>query len=204
MIVDLGQLSRGRIYHLMTQLVIPRPVAWVLTEEEGGRHNLAPFSYFNAVSSQPPLLMISVDIRPDRKTVKDTRRNIERDGRFVIHIARDSQVEHVNASSASLPPGVSEIDELDLELAELGEFGLPRVACAPVAVACTLHRSIMIADGQCLFFGKITLAHVADEICEADAEGRLRIDPGAFSPLSRLGAGGYAVFGRPLTLARPP
>ena len=203
MIFDFGSLSRNATYSLMTQLVLPRPIAWVLTAGPTGIFNLAPFSYFNAVSSQPALLMFSVDLQPDRKTLKDTRRNIEHGSSMVIHIAHDHQAAKVNASSAPLPPEVSEIAELDMELVDFSDFKLPRLASAPIAFGCRWHKTIEIAKDQMLIFGRIETAHVTDAALSRDQRGRCQVDPTVIRPLSRLGAGSFANFGKSFQLSRP-
>ena len=113
--IDLSDLSPAQVYFTLIQTVIPRPIAWVLSENANGTHNLAPFSYFNAVCANPPLLMISVGRKPDG-SFKDTRVNIEQRHDFVIHIVQLSMLEAMNQSSATLPAGVSEIRQLGLAL----------------------------------------------------------------------------------------
>ena len=84
--IDLASLNPLEIYAAMTQTIVPRPVAWILTENENASFNLAPYSYFNAISSAPPMGIVSVTIAPDRD-IKDTRHNLETRGDCVIHIA---------------------------------------------------------------------------------------------------------------------
>ncbi len=199
--VEMDRLSKGEVYQLMTQTVMPRPIAWVLTPEEGGGFNLAPFSYFNAVASRPPLVVISVDVQPDG-SIKDTRRNIEREGRFVVHIASDSQLEDVNESSASLPAGESEVERLNLELAEFEGFDLPRLADCAIAFGCRLHKIDMIAEGQALIFGQVERMWLAERVLE-DRKDRIAVDAQAVRPLGRLGAGAFAHFGKAVKLKRP-
>ena len=101
MYVDITQLDPQQIYITLTQTVIPRPIAWVLSENANGSLNLAPYSFFNAVSSEPPLVMISTGLKPDGRP-KDTRENIEQRRDFLVHIASVAQLEDLNASSATL------------------------------------------------------------------------------------------------------
>ena len=112
--IDLSELSAGCIYHLMTQTLLPRPIAWVLTDDGAGCLNLAPFSYFTAVASEPPVLMFSVGTRPDGSP-KDTRRNAEATGHFVVHIAHAGLLDAVNDTATGYPPDRSEVTALGLE-----------------------------------------------------------------------------------------
>ena len=201
MIVDPALLGRTGTYFLMTQIVVPRPIAWVLTGQRQGGYNLAPFSYFNAVSSAPPLVMISIDIGPEGR-VKDTRANIERERRFVVHIASEDQVEAVNESSASLPAGESEVDRLRLELSDFAGCDLPRLSECKAAMYCSLHKADQIAAGQMLFFGKVESIWLDDRIA-GTAGGRISVDALQLRPLARLGAGFYAQAGQIVTRKRP-
>ena len=114
MLLDFKKLSADSVYYTLIQTIIPRPVAWVLSENENGSHNLAPFSYFNGVCSSPPLVSISVG-RKDNGAQKDTWNNIENRSHFVIHIPHREMAESVTQSAASLESGVSEVEMLKLE-----------------------------------------------------------------------------------------
>ena len=114
MIVDLQAQSAGQCYQWMTQAVVPRPIAWILTENDGGDYNLAPFSYFNALCSAPPLIGVSLSCKPD-DSPKDTLRNIRARGKFVAHVAAAAQLPMLNESSAGLDYGDSELSRLGLK-----------------------------------------------------------------------------------------
>lgn len=127
MIVDFDQLTPGQRYIQTIQTLIPRPIAWVLSENADGGFNLAPFSFFTAICSDPALLMLSLGHKPDG-SLKDTRTNLEARGFCVIHIPDRAMLEAMNASSATLPAGESEVDKLGLELTDFEGFRLPRLA----------------------------------------------------------------------------
>lgn len=203
MIVDLSELSASDTYFAMTQAIIPRPIAWVLSENPGGDYNLAPFSYFNAVCSDPPLVMLSLGKKPDG-TAKDTRVNIEQRSSFVIHLPHVEQIGQVNESSATLPAGVSEVSELGLELADFSGFHLPRLAECRLAMACELYEIKELGPTpQALIFGRLTHLYMDDSVAEKDARGRLKIHADKVNPLGRLGAREYFSGGEVITLARP-
>lgn len=203
MLIDLSTMSANQVYHTVTQTLIPRPIAWVLTENQSKSFNIAPFSYFNAVSSEPPLLMLSIGLKKDGSP-KDTRRNILERKHFVVHIASVNLVEALNNSSAELPEEVSEVEKENLTLAEFPGFTLPRIAGCKVAFACRFHEVQEIGKiRQALIFGEIQTIFVDDSAVVKDSKGRMRVDSTAISPLSRLGPGEYAEFGKLLRLPIP-
>lgn len=203
MLIDLATLSPNRVYHTLIQSIIPRPIAWVLTANaaDGHNYNLAPFSYFNAVCSDPPLLMLSIGRKPDGSD-KDTRRNIRERKHFVVHLPHAAQAALVNASSAPLPAGASEPEHLGLALTPFGDFPLPRVRDCRAAFACELHQLMEVGE-QAVLFGLVRAVYLDDEVVSGEAQGRLRVDPVKLDPLSRLGGDHYGTLGELLTLPRP-
>ena len=190
-------------YQWMTQAVIPRPVAWVLTENEDGGHNLAPFSYFNALASAPALLGFSVGIKPNGNT-KDTLVNIRTRPYFVIHIGGMKNLPALNESAAPLPYGESEIQKQKLALENICDgFPLPRLRDAPLTFACHLHKEIALSDTQSLIIGEILHLHIADHVIRKDSKGRVVIDAKQVNPIARLGAGQYANLAEEIMLQRP-
>ena len=202
MFVDLSQLSSNRIYHMMTQSLIPRPVAWVLSENDNQSFNLAPFSYFSAVSSDPPLLMLSIGEKPDGSE-KDTRVNIRERSHCVIHIAHREMAEAVTESSRSLPAGESELDRQDLPLAEFNDFSLPRLKDCRLAMACELFRIESITEKQTMILVEVKQVYLDDNIVEQDESGRMIIHADKIDPLARLGGNDYGVLGDFISVARP-
>ena len=201
--IDLDTLSANRVYHAMVRTVIPRPIAWVLSENAGGNYNLAPFSYFNGVCSEPPLIMISVGKKPDGSP-KDTRVNIEERRDFVVHIAHEELLESLNRSAATLPTGESEVDMLGLPLTPMAGSRLPRLADARIALACELFQLQEIGpSSQALILGRMKRIYVDDDACSRDAEGRLVVDAERIAPVARLGGTEYATFGQIRRLSRP-
>jgi flavin reductase (DIM6/NTAB) family NADH-FMN oxidoreductase RutF len=205
--INYKDLSSTAIYHLMTQSIVPRPIAWILTENEGtdadNRYNLAPFSYFNAVASAPPTVMVSIGTQPDG-SIKDTLANIERTENLVIHIASASHTDALNKSSATLGYGDSELVHSSLSTCAIEGFPLPLLTDAKIALACTLdHIHSLKQSTQALFFAQIQTAFYDDEIVTKDAKGRLKIDTPALNPLARLGGNEYAYLGEYLNRPRP-
>lgn len=203
MILDLDTVSPAQAYFQMIQTLVPRPIAWVLSEHANGSLNLAPFSYFTAVSAEPPLVMISVGHKPDG-ALKDTRANIEQRDDFVIHIAHRELLEAMNASAATMAAGVSEIEALGLETVPLAGSRLPRLKAARVAYACERYEIQEIGPAkQSLIIGRIKQIYLDDDIVETTAEGRIRVDAAKLDPIARLGASEYALLGEVVRLQRP-
>ena len=201
--IDLDILSANRVYHAMIRTVIPRPIAWVLSGNAGGGYNLAPFSYFNGVCSDPPLIMISVGKKPDGSP-KDTRVNIAERRDFVVHIAHDALLEPLNRSSATLPAGESEVDLLGLRLTPMAGWRLPRLADARIALACELFQLQEIGpSSQALILGRVKRIYIHDDACSRDAEGRLVVHAERIAPVARLGGTEYVTFGEIRRLSRP-
>ena len=203
MIIDMNELSPVQAYATLIQTVVPRPIAWVLSENEDAGFNLAPFSYFNAICSDPPLVIISIGKRIDGSD-KDTRMNIESRREFVIHIAHREMANDLTQSSATLPTGVSEVEALELPLTEFKHFRLPRLADARVAFACTLEKSEEFGNAkQCLIFGRIEYVYADDGVVELDAKNRTKFMAEKIDPIGRLGGGEYTTFGNKFFIPRP-
>ncbi|CAA0119567.1 Uncharacterised protein [BD1-7 clade bacterium] len=203
MLINVSELSSNQVYHTITQTLIPRPIAWVLTENStGGDFNLAPFSYFTAVSSDPALLMLSVGMKDDH-TPKDTRVNIKSNSHFVVHIPHAEQAECVTQSAASLEYGDSEIERQEIELSEFGDFPLPRLTSCKVAFGCELYESLQLGGApQELIFGKITHVYISDDVAYQEGQ-RLTVDAASIDPLARLGGSEYWVNGAAIKIRRP-
>jgi len=201
--IDLQTLPPRDIYGFMIQAILPRPIAWVLSDNGTGSYNLAPFSYFNGVSSRPPTLSISIG-KKRGGSKKDTWRNIEERSHFVVHIAGADMAPLVSATSASLEFGESEIERNGIGLHQDPDWPLPRVAQAKIALLCERHQIVEIGDGpQGLVIGKILRAYLAEDIVGKDADGDLSISVDALNPLARLGGDDYAALAKPFTVSRP-
>ncbi|OZG73827.1 protein/domain typically associated with flavoprotein oxygenase, DIM6/NTAB family protein [Hahella sp. CCB-MM4] len=207
--IDLAQLQASEIYHLMTQTVIPRPIAWILSENSHvkgtaeGQYNLAPFSFFNALTSAPPTLVVSIGKKPDGE-LKDTRSNLVTGKPCVVHIADATQVQMVSDSSRTLEYGKSELDSLALNLVEFEQFELPRIKECHIAFGCRVSEVVELGPvPQALILLQIEKLYLGDEVTLTDAKGRLKVDAKKVNPLARLGANEYASIGEVITLDRP-
>ncbi len=202
MIVDFSSTPPSARYHFMTQTIVPRPIAWVLSLNEDGSHNLAPFSFFNAVCSDPPLLLLSVGKKSDG-SIKDTRRNIASGRPFVIHIAGVELSEALNNSAAERAYGESELAGESLALEEFNGCSLPRLAGCHVAFDCCLHDIHEIGPNQqAMIYAEIKQLYISDEVVEQKGS-RHVIDAAKINPLARLGGANYAELGEFFSLVRP-
>ena len=200
---DFDSMRPAERYFLLTQSVLPRPIAWVLTENQAGQFNLAPYSFFAPVCSNPATLVVSMGHRPDGNE-KDSYANLKRTGKCVVHIPSFKSVDAVNNSSASLPPDVSEIDQLEMALEPFLDHGLPRLACADIAFACEYQQQVDLGPGnQHVVFLTVTHMYASDGCIEQDVKGRMQLDPKAIDPLARLGATEYAALGEFVSRNRP-
>lgn len=210
MIINFSDYSTSQRYHIMTQSIIPRPIAWVLTNSTNGNNNrdnlnLAPFSYFTAISSDPALLMLSVGKKPNGD-IKDTLTNVLKNKKMVIHIAGENLADVVTQTAASLEHGDSELatmsDEI-LKTVPFEGFTLPRLAQCDIAYACELFEIKEIGDvPQTLIFVEIKQLYVSPKVTTVN-DGRVKIHADSVNPLARLGASEYAGITMPFKKKRP-
>ncbi len=165
--------------------------------------NLAPFSYFTAVSSRPPIIMLSVGKKPDG-SFKDTRVNIECRSHFVVHIAHQQLAADVTESSRVLPLGESELDRAGLQTLPFEGFFLPRLKGCRIALACECHSIQEMGDvPQSLIFGRVKRIFIDDSVGAVDDKGRLKVDAAAVDPIGRLGGDEYTSLGKVFSIPRP-
>ena len=203
MLLDFKTLTANQCYGAMVQAIVPRPIAWVLSDNGDGGYNVAPFSFFTGICSDPPLLMLSVGMK-DTVEEKDTRVNIRERRNFVVHISSTRHLEQVNTTSATLAHGQSEVDSANLELLEIDGFALPRIADCDIAIACKLYRIDHISNAsQAVIYGEIQSITINDDLIVDHPKGRLQLDATKLDPLSRLGGSNYGGLGDVLVANRP-
>lgn len=188
-------------YKLMIGSIIPRPVAFVTTLSGTGVLNAAPFSYFNIVTANPP--MISISVQRKNGELKDTSRNAIETGAFVVHISDESYIAQLNETAANLPPDESEVDLAGLTPIASKKVAVPGVAEAKIRMECVLDRAIPLGGTEdspaCeLLIGRIVCFHVDESLYEDG-----HIDPYALKPVSRLAGSSYAKLGEIFSIERP-
>lgn len=199
--LDLAKLSAREAYTWMTDLITPRPIAWVSTVDAQGRANLAPFSFFNGVTSVPPtLLFVPVNLRDGAK--KDTVLNLEAVPECVVNLVPQALAAKMNACAARLPHGESEFAAFGIEPAPSATVRPPRVAEAPASFECRVRQIVGVGEGAMaahVVICDILRLHVRDEIL--DAKGA--IDATKLDTIGRLGGEDYATTRDRFQLERP-
>ena len=175
-------------YRFLTTAVAPRPIAWVTTVDAGGLVNAAPFSWFNTVCPDPPMVMVAIGSRDDGSP-KDTFRNIRDTREFVVNIVTRQLAEVMVQSSADFAPEVSEVAALDLATVPSRSVRPPRLAASPVHLECRLHDVVTLGrhDDHHLVIGRIV--HVAADDAVLDAKGN--VDPAKVTFVGRMGGTNY-------------
>jgi flavin reductase (DIM6/NTAB) family NADH-FMN oxidoreductase RutF len=190
--LELEARSPQSVYHLLTALVIPRPIAWISSLNPDGGANLAPFSFFNCICADPPLLLVSFARRDGLP--KDTVRNLRERPEFVVNLPNLAQARDVFASAADLPYGESELTALGLRTLPSVRVAAPRVAGTHTQLECRVERWLELGNGPVdLLIGRILAAHVREDAL--DEHGRPR--PELLDPLARLGGGQFAGLDEP-------
>lgn len=186
------------LYRTLAAAVVPRPIAWVSSRSAAGDDNLAPFSFFNVVSVEPPVVMFApVDDGPDGE-LKDTPANVRETGEFVVNVVTADLAEAMNATSATLPSGESEFDHAGLDREPARAVDPPRVADARVAFECTLYEFVDVGRSS-MVLGEVRHVYVADEVT---TDGKL--DARKLDALGRLSGSRYATTRDRLSMERPP
>ena len=178
--IDPAQHSNMDNYKLLTNLVVPRPIAWVSSLSPDGIVNLAPFSFFNAIGSEPLYVMFSVG-KNDAGEPKDTTRNISANGEFVVNLVTEELFDAMNISAADFPAELSELDAANLHTAPSMKIKVPRVAEAKASMECRLFSEQQIGANT-LIIGEVVMFHVHDDLIDE----RLHIHN--FAPIGRMGS----------------
>ena len=198
-----GELSPADMYRLLIGTVTPRPIAFISTVSSGGVFNLSPFSFFNAVSSEPPCLAVAISRRPDGSR-KDSHQNIVDTGEFVVNIVNRWLLEPMVHSAAAFPPEVDEFAVTGLTPIPSHAVKAPRVKESSVNFECTLHRVVNLGENDTesattLIIGKIILVHI-DQAAYRDG----RVNTDLIDPVGRLGGVEYALLDEKCSVPVPP
>lgn len=195
MILDPRTIPPGDFHRFMIGVVVPRPIAFVSTINAAGQLNVAPFSFFNALTNRPPLLGISITRRGGEP--KDTLRNIEQTGEFVVNTVDEALGARMVQTSGDWPEDVDEFQLAGLTPLPSDRVRPPRVGESPVSMECRRHQVIELGSTH-FVVGEIVCAHVKDEVL---TDGR--VDIAKLRPLGRLGGDGYSVVREVIHMARP-
>jgi len=184
--VDFDRLDSYPRYKLMASLIVPRPIALVTTLGASGVANAAPFSMFNMVGEDPPILMISINRLKDGR-LKDTAANILQNGEFVVHMSDEPMAQKMHDCGRSFPSDVSELSQVGLTAVPSRCVKPPRIAQSPVAFECVLHEKLE-TESRYVFIGRIKWLAARDGLIDTQA---WRVNLREYSPVARFGARFY-------------
>lgn len=199
MIIDASTLEPRQRYRLLISTVTPRPIAWVSTRGLDGSDNLAPFSFFQALSGTPPYIMISVGQR--KGAIKDTRRNIEAAGAFVVNMVSDELAEQMNMTSGEYTSDVDEFKVAGLTPVQADLVNVARVAECPVCMEVKYTQTMPLPNSEyAIILGEVLRWHIVDGLLAPDG----LLDLPKIRPVARLARDQYTHFGEMFEMPRPP
>ncbi|MGE0237114.1 MAG: flavin reductase family protein [Parvibaculaceae bacterium] len=195
MYFDLDLLSEKSRYKLLVATVVPRPIALVVSQDKEGRLNAAPFSWFNVVSSEPPVVVLGIAARlPEARThggaeEKDTLANIRATGEFVINLVSADIAAQANIAEGDYGPTVDELQKAGLHPVPSRKVAPPRIAQSPVALECRTFEIVPLSPTSAVVLGRVLAMHIADD-CLLDAE-RHYVDTPKLDLVGRMHAAGW-------------
>ncbi len=201
-VIDPNSQSERDNYKLLVGSILPRPIAFITTLSSEGVLNAAPYSYFNIVTANPP--MVSVSVQRKSGAQKDTARNAIEKGAFVVHISDESYIGQINVTAANLPPEESEVVLAGLTPVASKKIDVPGIAEAKIRMECVLEQAIPLGGVEgspaCdLLIGRVVCFHMDETVIDADRH----IDAQALKPVSRLAGSAYAKLGEIFEIDRP-
>lgn len=200
MILDTARLGNRERYQLLTSLVVPRPIAWLSTRSAAGAANLAPFSYFAALSATPFLVGVSIGSRAGGP--KDSLRNIRETGVFCVNLATERQLREMNETSGEWGPEVDEFVRAGVAAAEAESVAAPYVANCPAVLECRLSQEVPLTGSpNTLVVGEVLRVRLAGDVRLVD--GTHFVDTESIRPAARLWGDRYALIGEMPSLPRP-
>jgi flavin reductase (DIM6/NTAB) family NADH-FMN oxidoreductase RutF len=168
---ELDKTPHRQVYNLLIGLVAPRPIAWITSVDEAGVLNAAPFSAYNYVCTDPPIVAIGVTNRPGHDAPpKDTARNIRRTGEFVINVVTEDLIQQMNITATDFPAGVNELEMAGLTTAPSAAVKVPRIAQAHAALECVEHSTTEIGRSR-IILGRVVAMYVEDRFVEPEHNG---------------------------------
>ena len=194
---DPDALGAGRFYQFLTQVIVPRPIAWVVTRSADGVDNLAPHSFFTVASTDPPMVQFTSVGK------KDSLRNAVDTGEFVVCMATEPQFEQINATATNFPTGISEFAAVGLTAEPSAMVAPPRVAESPVALECRLEHALELGDST-IVIGRVVHGVVDPDVLDGDLAGGGLPAIDKLRPLARLGRNQWSTIGEVLDITRIP
>jgi flavin reductase (DIM6/NTAB) family NADH-FMN oxidoreductase RutF len=202
MLFDFARISASDGYKLLVSTVTPRPIAWVVSQNSAGRLNAAPFSFFNALAGDPPIIGVSMGSHQPGHP-KDSRNNIRETRQFVVNLVSEENAESMNVTAIEFDPSVNELLQARLETVPSLYVKTPRIAASPVAMECELMQIVDLGAYNGLVIGRVLAMHIRDEMV-IDAA-KCYVDTPKLKLIGRMhGAGWYARTSDLFQMARIP
>ena len=198
MYYETARNDHGLRYNPLKACVVPRPIGWLTTISAAGIVNLAPFSFFNVFSEEPPLIVLGLQHKPDLAP-KDTTRNIRRNGEFVVHMVDEALASAMNDCAVDFPAGESEVSALGLATAPCIDVKVPRLAAAPFALECKRNVALAFGPGRELLVGEVLRIHAREGLVDPES---MYVDLAAYRPVGRLFGNLYSYQREPFTMDR--
>jgi flavin reductase (DIM6/NTAB) family NADH-FMN oxidoreductase RutF len=190
MLFDFASVAPRDRYKLMVSTVTPRPIAWIVSHSGDGRLNAAPFSFFNVLSGDPPVVGIGIGSHEPGRP-KDTRRNIAEMREFVVNLVSEETAAAMNVTAIEFEPDVNELAEAQLATIPSVRVAPPRIAASPVSMECALIQIIDLGPDNALVLGRVLAMHVRDDLVIDPA--KCYIDTPNLHLIARMhGTGWYA------------
>lgn len=200
--IKISDISNQEFFKIMAGVVVPRPIAWVSTRSQDGKTNLAPFSFFTGVSSNPPTILFCPTIRGTDGGEKDTLQNIRATGEFVVNVVSRPLTEAMNLTATEVPPEVNEFEIAGLTEAPSSVVKPPRVKESPIHLECIRYQIVDVGEGDVgsasIVIGEVVHIHISDEVLLPN----YRIDTRALDPVGRLAGPNYGTIGEILQIVR--
>jgi flavin reductase (DIM6/NTAB) family NADH-FMN oxidoreductase RutF len=201
MIINPKKQTFRENYKLMIGSILPRPIAFISTVSKSGIHNLAAYSFFNGITSNPPSICFAPARKSSDASKKDTLVNIEETGDFVVNVVTENIIQPMNNTAPDFPPEISEFEEVGLTPVESQIVKAPLVKESPINMECKLLQVVQVGPaepgGGFLVIGEIILFHIQDNLIDNG-----RIDTGLLNPVGRLAGTEYTTLGKRFSLSR--
>ena len=183
---DFANLPLMDRYKLMVSTIVPRPIGLVTSISEDGIVNMAPYSFFNGMAADPPLVVLGM-LTTKAAPNKDTAANIAATGEFTVNLVTEEMAEAMNITAITFPPEVDEYEESGLTPVPCDVIAPPRAKESPVAFECREYKTLEVSPGNRIIIGEVVAMHVDDDMIDAD---NLYVDTPALKLIGRMHGGG--------------
>lgn len=190
MLYDLSQMTGRNAYKLLVSTIVPRPIAWIVSQNAQEQINAAPFSFFNAMAGDPPTVVVGIGSREEGGP-KDSLRNIQETGQFVINLVNEEMAQQMNVTATPFAYGVNELEKAGLSTVPSTQVKPPRLAASPVSFECELVQTVPVSESNTIVIARALVCHIEDRYL-LDAE-KCYVNTPELKLIGRMhGAGWYS------------